>query len=605
MKRSWSTILLVTGLSGLLVLLGGLQYRWLNQISESDGEKAHKSVQEQADRFAADFNREIQGAYFNLQTEAESWKARDWTAFNERYDFWREKAAYPELITDFYFFEAKSEAAPLRYDRASRTFVLSQLTPELADLRGRFSIDRSFRPVYEDVYALVLPIHEAGPKVEQIVLRRRSPDDTIIENGPEKYGYLVIKLDPAIIKDRILPDLNAKYFGDGEFRAAVTDKSGQAIYQSIKGDRSDATAPLLDLSPDNYMFFANRDLMASIAKDRKPGEKQADVILNSHVETHSFSRIQTDGDKDGNIKIEVKQAKVPSGAVVTTATAGIPGPGAWTLQVQHSSGSLDTFITNTLRRNLAIGFGILVLLAGAIAAIVISAQRVKMLAQRQVDFVSSVSHEFRTPLAVIYSAGENLADGVAKETTQVSRYGNLIKGEGRKLTSMVEQILEFAGANSGRKKYNFTKTTVSDVVASALNECRPLLDEKGVRVETNISSSLPPINADHAAISQAIQNLIVNSVKYGNGEKWLSVAAENGGGRVKISVEDHGIGISKSDLKQIFEPFYRSREVVDAQIHGNGLGLSLVKQIAEAHGGRVAATSEVGKGSKFTIEVPA
>jgi signal transduction histidine kinase len=261
-------------------------------------------------------------------------------------------------------------------------------------------------------------------------------------------------------------------------------------------------------------------------------------------------------------------------------------------------------LTNTLRRNLAIGFGILFLLAAAIAAIIISAQRAKMLAQRQVDFVSSVSHEFRTPLAVIYSAGENLADGVAKEDGQVSRYGTLIKGEGKKLSSMVEQILDFAGANSGRKKYNFAETPVSSIVENALAECGPLIDERGIAVETHISPSLPMVKADNYAISQAIQNLIVNSVKYSNGDKRLRVTAENGGGNVNISVEDHGIGISKSDLRQIFEPFFRSKAVVDAQIHGNGLGLSLVKQIAEAHGGRVFASSEIGKGSKFTIELP-
>jgi signal transduction histidine kinase len=93
-------------------------------------------------------------------------------------------------------------------------------------------------------------------------------------------------------------------------------------------------------------------------------------------------------------------------------------------------------------------------------------------------------------------------------------------------------------------------------------------------------------------------------VKYRNGNNWLQVSAKNGDGAVKISVEDRGVGMSKSDLRKIFEPFYRSKDVVDAQIHGNGLGLAIVKQIAEAHGGRVTAESELGMGTKFTIEIP-
>src|SRR5262249_36826111 len=160
----------------------------------------------------------------------------------------------------------------------------------------------------------------------------------------------------------------------------------------------------------------------------------------------------------------------------------------------------------------------------------------------------------------------------------------LIKGEGKKLSAMVEQILDFAGARSGRRKYNLAETDPGDVVQAAIDECRPLIKEKDIALETQISDSLPKLNADRVALSQAIQNLIVNSVKYSNGERWLRVTAEKGSGSVKISVEDHGIGISKNDLRQIFEPFYRAKDVVDAQIHGNGLGLSLVKQIAEAHG---------------------
>ncbi|MGB2752639.1 MAG: HAMP domain-containing sensor histidine kinase [Pyrinomonadaceae bacterium] len=600
MNRSWTTILLIAGLTGLLVLSGALQYRWLRQISESDNEKAHRRVQEQAERFAMDFNREIQNSYFNFQTGPDTWAKKDWLAFNERYDYWREKTAYPELITGFHFLETGANAVSLKYDRGSRTFVPVEENGEIVDLRKRFADSKNFRAVQSDIYTLLLPIHGEGHKTAgPIMIRTPSPDNPPSIAMPPTVGYLAIKLDPTILKDNILRDLTAKYFADNEFRASVTDKAGASVFQSVSGDARDATVPLFNVAPDNFIFYANKDLMDKI------GERRSDVMVSQKVETHSFNRIESNTNKDGGVKIEIKKEGLPRTSVftATTTTSDRPGDSPWTLNVQHVYGSLDAFTASNLRRNLAIGFGLLFLLACAIVAIIISAQLVKRTAQRQVDFVSSVSHEFRTPLAVIYSAGENLADGVAKEDGQVSRYGDLIKGEGRKLSGMVEQILDFAGANSGKKKYTLAETAVSEVITDAIDACRPLIDEKSIAIETNIAE-LPSINADKNALTQAVQNLLINSAKYSNGGTKVRVNAENGGGNIKISVEDEGIGISKSDLRQVFEPFYRSREVVDAQIHGNGLGLSLVKQIVEAHGGKAMASSEPGKGSTFTIELP-
>ncbi|MEP6945671.1 MAG: HAMP domain-containing sensor histidine kinase [Acidobacteriota bacterium] len=595
MKRTPYTYFAVFGLLSLLCILAVLQYNALRRISESDGEKAHKHAQEQADRFAADFNREIQGAYFNFQTDADNWKNRDWTGFNERYAYWREKTSYPDLISDFYFVP-QADSPVLLYDRSSMIFVPVEETPTIIELRKRFADPNNFKPIQDDLYTLALPIHEADEKIPRIFVRTSDLEQKTVLRAPAWYGVLAIKLNEDTIKSRIIPDLQSKYFGEGDFRISVTAKGGRPITAAFGDGKADASSKLFDLSPENIIQYANKDILSNLDAERRTGN----LVMNSQIERRTMSLSNTNSAGPETFQIELNRGDGPKTAIFTRSSSG-DDPG-WLLQIQHEAGSIDAYTASTFKRNLAVGSGLLVLLALAIGSIFYSGQRAKVLAQRQIDFVSSVSHELRTPLAVIYSAGENLADGVTKESGHVTRYGELIKSEGKKLSSMVEQILAFAGANSGHKKYSFRETTTIEIVNDALAECLPLLKSNAVEVETNLADA--PLSGDMSALSAAVQNLIGNAVKYGNGRHWVRITASNGGAHVRISVEDRGIGISKKDLRQVFKPFYRSREVVDAQIHGNGLGLSLVEQIAEAHGGKVVAKSEPGKGSIFTIELP-
>jgi signal transduction histidine kinase len=598
MRRSWISILAISGFVVLLAVLGGLQYRWLTQVSEAELEKQQKRLGSDTERFAADFNREMQGAYFNFQVPANLWKERDWSEFAKRYDFWRSKTAYPTLIKSITFVENKPDAQPLVYNPEAKAFQAAAASPEFETVRARLKSDEGFQPVFDDVPALVSPIHDTGEPMRQhtIMIRERVAGTAPSVPMPPKYGYLVVVLDAETMKTRLLPELAARYFPDGDFALSVADKAGNSIYSKLNGTTSaDASAKLLDLSPDNFMFFTDSEMVPRI------GEKRADVLVSQRVQSETVtSNLRGDG-KGGVMKIEINRGGVPKTTVLERSNADA---GFWTLQVQHRDGSLAAFVESARRRSLAVSFGMLGLLGIGGVLVFVSAQRARTLAQRQIDFVSSVSHEFRTPLAVIYSAGENLADGVAKQSDQVARYGTMIKGEGKKLSGMVEQILEFAGASSGRRKYNFRSTNAAEVAGDALEECMPMLSEKEFKVDTDISPDLP-VTADREALSGAIQNLLQNSAKYCNGTKWLRLSASRSDGKVLISVEDKGIGIPRSDMRQIFEPFYRSKQVVDSQIHGSGLGLSLVKQIAEAHGGRVYAESEVGKGSKFTIELAA
>ena len=595
MKNSRFTILLVVALLVLLGVLAFLQYRWLGQISDGERERLQRNLQSDTQRFADDFNREIQSAYFNFQIDAKAWREKNWSEFNERYKFWSEKTAYPDLIKNFYFVELENNHEHFVYNKESKSFnsggasILVRISPKLKD--------ENFQMVAPEIPALLMPVNETEESFERILVR--TPNTENITGSPtqisKKYGVLVIELDENVIKNQILPDLVKKYFSQSEsanYKLAVTSKENQTIFQTENLTATDANAKLFELSPDNFIVFANRDILPTVQGERR----EMRVFSKNESQKNESISVQSSSNR---VEMQVTTSDQPR---LKVFESNLPENDAtWTLNVQHSAGSLEQFITNTRRKNLAISFGILSLLGVSIVLIFLSAQRAKLFAQRQIDFVSAVSHEFRTPLAVIYSAGENLADGVAKEETQVSRYGDLIKGEGKKLTKMVEQILEFAGANSGKKKYDLRETEVSEIIENALAECEPLLQD--FEVETEIDENLPRIIADKNALVQAVQNLITNAIKYSNDERFIKISATNNGEKIKISVEDKGIGISKADLKHIFEPFYRAKAVVDEQIHGNGLGLSLVKETVENHGGKVSAESEIGKGSKFTIEL--
>lgn len=624
MKRSWFSILLVVGLLGLLGLLAVLQSVWLGQISEGEKDRITRRLQTDTERFGEDFNREIQTAYVNFQSDESLWANKNWAEFNERYDFWRKKTAYPALIKDFYYIENKPDGGVWQFDAEKREFKPGVLTAEMQDIRTRSADEKTFEPVDEAHYTLVMAIFEAPKTFDRIMIRRERPPrlekqpasgQGVSETKPDKIelperrGFLVIKLDENVIKDQLLPDLAKKHFPENDFNLAVVSRTGQSIFQTGEVTKADSNVALFDLTPDNLIFFANRDVLP-----RTPERKAEGLVINqSQIRTQTFSTVERETISVNNAP-EKKQAtgtfqfrlKDKQNPTTIFQTSNLTNSGNWTLNVQHSAGSLDNFIAGTRNKNLAVSFGILGVLAVSIVLIFVSAQRARVLAQRQIDFVSSVSHEFRTPLAVIYSAGENLADGVAREERQVSRYGDLIKSEGKKLSSMVEQILEFAGANSGKKKYDFREQSVKAIVESALEECAGLIDEKGFIVETYFENNLPKVKADTTALSQAIQNLIVNSVKYSKPfEKPISVSVEcNDAGKIEITVEDKGIGIAPKDLKHIFEPFFRAKAVVDEQIHGNGLGLSLVKETVEAHGGKIRAESDLGKGSKFSVQLP-
>jgi signal transduction histidine kinase len=280
----------------------------------------------------------------------------------------------------------------------------------------------------------------------------------------------------------------------------------------------------------------------------------------------------------------------------------------WRLLVRHRAGSLEATVGRARQRNLAVSFGLLVMMGVSVALIVVGARRAQRLGAQQVEFVAAVSHELRTPIAVIGSAADNLEQGVVTDSRRVREYGSAIRTEARRLAETVERVLEFAGIQAGRVTGPRDIVSAREVIDAALAAAEPLFADQRITLERDLPRSLPAIAADRTALRSAIENLFGNAAKHGGFGGRVRVAAhvveDAGQPELQIAVTDGGPGIPPHERSRIFEPFYRGSRALSQRIQGSGLGLSIVKSIVEAHGGRVSVISEPGTGSTFTLHLP-
>ena len=227
------------------------------------------------------------------------------------------------------------------------------------------------------------------------------------------------------------------------------------------------------------------------------------------------------------------------------------------------------------------------------------------LAQLKSGFVSNVTHEFKTPIALIRLAVETLEMRRVTSAEESQKFLATIARETTRLSQLVDNILDFARLEAGQTVFRLEPVDLAHVVREAVEHFRPRLDPLGFKVEVEIADDLPKVRGDERALSHCVLNLLDNAMKYSRGRKELRVSAGARGGRVTVSVADRGIGISPRDQKRVFEKFVRLETGLVHDVKGAGLGLSLVEQIMRAHGGRVELVSTAGEGSTFTLVLPA
>lgn len=276
---------------------------------------------------------------------------------------------------------------------------------------------------------------------------------------------------------------------------------------------------------------------------------------------------------------------------------GFPGPGIWRLEATHREGSLESVVSRTRVRNLAVSGVTLLFLGMAMVAVGYALRRSQRLARLQLEFTAGVSHELRTPLAVIVSAGDNLAGGYVKDPAKVREYGALVRDEGTRLTGMVDQVLRFSEFEADRIPLEKRAFLISDVMDSLEREMRPVAERQGCEWEATYTNGT--LSGDAGALHVALRNLVENALRHGGG-KWVGIRAEKG----VFTVEDRGAGIAPADMPHLFDAFYRGVDSRAQQRKGSGLGLALVDRIARAHGGTVRAVNKPGGGARFTLTIP-
>ncbi len=617
-------------LVALVAALATLQYRWLGKVSEAEREQLRRSLDQRAREFADEFDAEISRAYLALHLSQPEVAAGDWERFAVAVDRWRNAARFPSMIRDIYLIEAKGKSGSARrYDRSARSFGpgLAEWPARLEKFRAHLPVQPArpvavagqppsgvsitINPVVPDAPALLVPVGAAPPFSGPEAPAAR--DDgrggtTVRQTMTARFwlgwpgAFVVADLDEDVLRRSMLPVFVERHLpeGAGSYRVAVLSASGQRLFA-----RGLAPGALLDPARADSVtpFFALRlDILRTV--DTGP----FGLTLRSRVAA-SPGATNTVPPAGGQRMAIVVEHREDNGTVAHGASPQRVRP-SWQLVLQHPAGSLDAAVTQARHRNLWLGSGILAVLLAGVVLVVVNGRRASQLAARQMEFVTTVSHELRTPLAVIRSAAQNLSAGIVSEPAQARRYGELIEDEGRRLTEMVEEILEYSRVRGGQPVRDPQPLDVGALLADLRVSCAPLCAQAGVALEVALpSEGTPPILGDEAAVRRAVHNLVANALKHAVEGRWIGVSAAaasvRGRAHVSIAVRDRGPGIPPADLPHVFEPFYRGRQAIERQVHGNGLGLSLVQRVAEAHGGSVTIASTVGEGSTVTLTLPA
>lgn len=587
-RRKWanSNVLLYAVLAMALASLAYLQYRWIGQLSEREYERTRSILQLAAVQIANSVTENIYSLRQSVESQTVHTQEHDIAPFVDETEIDAIEWSATEVLNRAYQGNvgyALDTNVTLNYFTDERQVVVIPFDFN----RHQFQLDHS----------------------QEIELAKEPDDHTVHFPDLERaYGGF----DPSTITARVRDSGSALYFLrfklKKDYLQHVLDSLSERNLVHTKGVPSEYATAMIASDGSLYCTtskpsqWRNPEVKVPIFgvpprgfRRNLPPETRPEGIPRNDIRVHGYRGDQRDS------------AIIDSTPRDTSIRSAYVMPSPWFLAVRNVSGSIETIVHDFRVRNLLISFGILVVLLVALGILFRNQQRAAVLAEQQVRFVAGISHELRTPIAVIRSASENIIDGVVSSKERLVMYGQLIKKETNNLWEMVERVLQYASLN-GREELTLLPHNINELAEQAITRSRSFAQQAGTTIQAVLSPAPLVVNADGTLIIAAIENLLMNAIKYGKSDRPIEIktTAERTDrhSMVVIDVIDHGAGIPKDQHKKIFEPFYRAVDTSSSSQRGHGIGLGLVKDIITLHRGTVQVASTPGSGSIFTIRLP-
>src|SRR5262245_1818181 len=497
---------LVVILMAALSTMAVLQYRWIGAVATAERQRMQNSVQLATSRFSEEFNGEVARALISLIRVQDSFFP---DTYGELFFQWAATSAYPQMVRSVFVADSSGheQVRLSRLNTKTRMLEICDWPDRLLEVKESFGRDffdaGSIRPrrglpfLSTDPPTVVAPL--ARLFTRPVSSLSSFPPIPPFIAGP--HGWVIVEFDQERIVNEVFPAFVARYFsalGVDEFHVQVLARGEPrtVIYQSDPSAPAqqfgvaDSIADLFEFGPGSF-----------VPRPEPPGPG-----LGFRGEVFSL-------------------------------IAG-ENAGHWQVLVEHRLGSLDAAANRLRLRNLTVSFGVLLVLVGAVALMIVTSERERTLARRQMQFAAAVSHEMRTPLAAIQALTHNLSIGIIKDPSHICEYARMVHDEARGLSSIVDQILLFAETRSIQKKYSVSAVEVVEVVDHALSSLTSQVRGSGCEIVTDISVDLPPVRANAVSLAHCVRNLVSNATTYATGR--IEITATAMARVVRVNVIDHG-----------------------------------------------------------------